>query len=87
MTDKPTTRESMRAQFPEIAELVDTLRGAGFEPRVMCILDHDGNTLVGTPPSPAVAASMVEAARNPRPPEDIPPGLPTTTTGYRGKHR
>lgn len=85
MSDKPT-RESMRAQFPEIAELVDSLRGAGFDPRVLCILDHDGNALVGKQPPPEIVAPLVEAARTPRTPAEIPPA-PIEANRYRGRNR
>lgn len=57
------TRESMRAQFPEIAELVDALRAAGFAPKVESITDHAGNLLAGkvVEPDPATFEVAIEA--------------------------
>jgi hypothetical protein len=48
-------RAQFRAQYPELAELVDTLRRMGCSPAMINISDHDGNLIAGrelkpTPP-------------------------------------
>ena len=47
-----TTATNNRARFPELAELVDTLRSAGMQPRVTSIQSHDGKLLAGELPEP-----------------------------------
>ena len=48
-----TARHDNRARFPELAELVDTLRAAGMQPRVTSIQSHDGQLLAGELPEPS----------------------------------
>lgn len=74
-----------RAQFPEIAELVDRLRAAGFAPRVTHILDHDGNVLLGGQAPDAWRQEMAAWAKEPAPTRPGDPAPPPTP--YRGRRR
>ncbi|HEY1035569.1 MAG TPA: hypothetical protein VGE09_11370 [Pseudoxanthomonas sp.] len=57
-----TTRHDNRARFPELAGLVDSLRGAGFEPRVTSIRDHNGSLVAGKPDEPDPRTFEIDAS-------------------------
>jgi hypothetical protein len=52
VSDQETKRARFRAEHPELAELVDMLRGLGCSPAVINITTHDGELIAGRPLKP-----------------------------------
>lgn len=84
-TPKPGAADN-RARFPELTGLVDTLRAAGFDPKVLSIHDHAGNLLAGRAPvEERLPRHVAEIVLEGRP--AAAPAPPPAQPFYRGRTR